>query len=192
MGDIIIYITGSESQMYHILLISFPMSIDTSPIELEDPLAWAKEPETYSEWIREIAPKYDLDVQKYLLGDVLSTITNDDTNCVGHKGAMFSPETVQLAKESLLIRLKWETSLEETPEDIRKQLRKFTSIAEETDWLNEESYFKIKEAWYKNVRGFVKHQIALNESYRDAINYEFDMAKIIHPEYKALLFGKQK
>jgi len=162
------------------------MSIDTSPLDLEDPLSWAKEVETYSDFVREIAPQYGIDVQKYMLGDVLSTITCDDANCLG------SSDAAVFGKESLLIRLRWETSLEETPENIREKLKKFIPIVDETNWSDEVDFLRTKEAWYKKVRGFVKHQIALNKSYRDAMNYEFEMENVLHPEYQKILFGNEK
>jgi len=168
------------------------MSIDISSLESEELLSWAKLAEAHTEEIREISLQEDINVPKYLLGDVLSTIVGDDEYCFGLKDASFNPNSVQSRKESLLTRLKWEIALMETPEEIRERLQKLLPIVEETDWENEESFFKIKEVWFRDIKDFVKYRIRRNKDYIDAMNYEFDIEITMHPEYKELFFEKLK
>ncbi len=166
------------------------MSIDTSPFDSEELLSWANLAESHSEEIRELSSREDIDIPKYLLGDVLSTIVGDDEFCFGLKDIPFDPNSVQLRKESLIIRLQWEIGLGETPEEVRERLQKFLPVAEETDWQNKESFLKVKEAWFRDIKDFVQYQIRRNKIYIDAMNYEFDMENTLHPEYKEIFFGK--
>lgn len=166
------------------------MSIDTSPFDSEELLSWANLAEAHSEEIRALSSREDIDIPKYLLGDVLSTIVGDDEYCFGLKDAPFDSDSVQLRKEALLTRLKWEIGLEETPEEIRERLERLLPVVEETNWQNEESFLKIKEVWFRDIKDFVRYQIERNESYIDAMNYEFKMEITQHPEYKEVFFGK--
>lgn len=166
------------------------MSIDTLPTESEELRSWAKLAEAHSEEAKEICEQYGIDLPVYLLGDVLSTIIGDDEWCFGLKDTPFDRDLSQVRKESLLVRLKWEIELSETPGEIRKRLEKFLPIVEGTSWEDEESFLMIKKIWFKNVKNFVQRQIDKNKTYRDAMKYEFKIENIVHPEYKGIILGK--
>jgi len=166
------------------------MNIDKSSFDSEEFFSWANLAESHSKEIRELSSRADIDIPKYLLGGVLSSIVGDDEICFGLKDIPFDPNSAQLRKESLIIRLKWEINLKETPEEIRERLQKFFPVTEETDWQNEENFLKVKEIWFRDIKDFVQYKIGRNKNYINAMNYEFDMENTLHPEYKEIFFGK--
>ena len=124
-----------------------------------------------------------------MLGDVLTTIIGDDSNCFGSPSFPFNPEMAGLGREHLIIRLRWEIDTPETPDKIRRRLKRFLSEAERTDWQNESSFRDIRAGWVKKVKNFVKREIALNKPYKEAIGYELQAGAILSPEYQKFLHG---
>ena len=165
------------------------MSKEIKRPNLKDPIAWATIAETYAEWVRLNAPKHGIDVPKYMLGDVLGSIIGDDSNCFGFRSAPYDREMAITGGQHLQIRLDWEISTPELPENIRQRLVQFRSEIDEADWDSQSGFSQVREAWSEKVKQFVQAQIDSNPELREAIDYELEMAWLLSKEWQEFLYG---
>lgn len=137
--------------------------------DLKDPFTWASICRTHEQWIRHVGPQLGIDVQKYVLGDVLANIIGDDANCftwtVG--GDFFDSQLAVGAKRNLLERLDWEASVPETPPQIKGRLRASHSAVSALDWANREEFSQARTQWYglkQSVEQDMRRQPKLKEA----------------------------
>ena len=114
-----------------------------------DPMAWAKFERISSEWIRYVAPQVGLDPQKLILAQVLECIVGDDRSAFSY---FFSPKKADLFKKRIFERMDWELSLPETPENIKKQIRKTMSKTENLDFTKNDQWKMAIKIWEKPNR----------------------------------------
>lgn len=160
--------------------------------DLDDPFSWARIARIHSDWLRQVAPSYGIDVPKLILGDVLGSIVGDDENCFGIKAAGFrSAEIANLGKRSLLERLDWEIEVPELPENIRGQLEKVKQQLIDLDWSDSAGFNRARDIWTKLAKNFTQRQLALHPDLRQAQKYDLQMAAILSVPWQEYLYGKQ-
>lgn len=165
------------------------MNIELSRFDFEHPHAWALASKFHSDWVRQVASKYEVNLPTYMLGSVLATIVGDDSNCFGIPCAPFKVDMAQMGKEHLAIRMKYEIDLPETPAEIRRKLEDLFPEVIQTNWQNEESFVEIRTKWWKEIKNFVEEEISEKEEYRKALTYSSEINKALHQEYEEFLYS---
>lgn len=165
------------------------------PTDIERPdihtqMAWATILRTHSTWVRKVAPQFGLDTKKIILGKVLTSIIGDDANAFGLINGEFNSNDADLKKAHLYERMDWETTTQETPQNIKDQINKFRNKIDVFDWSKENEFRQAYEIWLKKIRNFTQHQIALNKDLRDAINYSDKAGAVLAPYWRTFIYGK--
>lgn len=163
----------------------------------EDPMAWAMFSQIREQWMRYVAPQLGVDVEKLILGDVLSTIIGDDVNCFfwDFGGKVFLPESAARTQELLLFRLNWEIGVPELPDEVREKLEDVKAAFEGedlSDLKERATYERAKEHWYR-MKGEVEQMIDENPAYQEAISYRvFEWDVKFHTPYQEFLEEHRK
>lgn len=159
---------------------------------LENPDSWASLSVVHQKWLRQVAPQLGLDAKKAIVGDAVSSIIGDDTNCFPPEAAGFHPEWSETGKRHLEIRLNYEIDTPELPDTIRQRLRKVKKQITALDWKDEKQYGKAKDLWQRDAKHFTQRQVALNGEIREALRYFNDeVAKKISGPWQEFIYGKK-
>ncbi|MDD4382004.1 MAG: hypothetical protein PHE21_01520 [Candidatus Dojkabacteria bacterium] len=165
------------------------MSVELQKFDFKNPNAWALISKFRSDWVRQVASKYEIDVPRFMLGCLLGTIVGDDSNCFGLYCAPFDAKIAKIGKEYLIIRMGWEIDLPETPVEIRRKLEDLLPEVMERDWGKEEDFITIRNKWHTGIRNFVEEEISREKEYEEAIRYSCECNETLNEEYSELLFG---
>lgn len=140
--------------------------------DLKNPFTWALVARVYADWARHVGPQLGIDIEKYVLGDVLVRIIGDDANTftwtVG--GTFFEPDIASKEKRNLLERMDWEIGTPETPQDIRGRLESTLQIVSSLDWRNRDEFEQAQVEWYK-LKEWVDEQIKERPELKEAREY---------------------
>lgn len=137
--------------------------IDISPIK--ESSDWALTPPIYTQWLRFIAPRFKLDVNKLVLGYVLDRIW-DDANAFAWtfgRAEFFNPETASQYREQLIKRLDWEMSVPEVPAEVRAKIQEEKEAMSKLDWSKWEDFEAARAIW-TSIERFVMEQPELRET----------------------------
>lgn len=141
-------------------------------LDLKDPFTWASAARVHAEWTRQVGLQLGVDIEKYILGDVLVSIIGDDANCftwtVG--GDFFDSDIASKAKSHLLERMDWEIGTPETPQRIRKRLRSVYQAASSFNWEKIEEFEQAKIEWFQ-LKEWVEEQINESLELKEAKEY---------------------
>jgi len=164
---------------------------DIDRVPLDHPRAWAEYAQVHSKWLRAVALQFGLDVDKLILGDVLSTIIGDDANCFiwYESGAPFESEWAERARNNLLFRLGWEINTPELPDNIREKLREVKEAVELLDWTNEATFKEAMKIWY-SAKDWVVEEIDKKPKLREAIEYDSEESQVLSEAYEKFIYGK--
>lgn len=158
--------------------------------DLDDSFTWASIERVYAEWARHVGPQLDIDVEKFILGDVLVNITGDDEDIfiwtIG--GSIFDPEIAAEAKSHLIERLDWEINTPETPQAIREKLEATHEIISSLDWRKKSDFDEARENWF-SLKSWVVQQIEENPELKKAEDYAVAMASLLLEPWHEFLYG---
>jgi hypothetical protein len=147
--------------------------------DMNDPDIWASLEFPHQIWLRHKSQELGLDTYKIVLGNILTTIIGDDSNCFC-VFQTYESDLAVIGKKHLLIRLDWEKNTEELPMHIRSQIQTTITQINLLDWSIKSEYLKAKQLWIDHIYNFTKTEIANNPVYNEAINYYMDSSKILH------------
>jgi hypothetical protein len=116
-----------------------------------------------------------IDIPRFVLGSVLSSIIGDDINAFG----LFVSEDLPAlratrvkGKPQLLERIDWETETPELPEEIRERLMEIRPRIKQADWSDYGSYLDSYQVWCERVKRFTLARIEQTPEYREAVEYQ--------------------
>ena len=157
---------------------------DISRPDLKDPFTWASIARTKTKWIRHVGPQLRIDVEKYILGDVLAAIIGDDSNCIAFD---HNSELAPMAQKHLLERLDWEITTPETPEDIRERAKEVLEKVAALNWQNKEEYIEARTTW-REFEAWVIEQIEERPELKEAEEYRF--LAFTSKQWSIFLYGR--
>ena len=158
--------------------------------DISDPFVWASISRVREEWVRQIGPQLDIDVEKCILGGILSTIIGDDSNVFNwtFEGDFFDSSLAFMAQEHLLERMDWEIKTPETPENIREELKSVLKIVSPLDWKNLDEFNKAKAEWF-HFKEWVEGEMETHPKLKIATQYNLLQAEKLHPYWNEFLYG---
>lgn len=139
--------------------------------KLKGPSAWALAPRTHIKWIRQVGSRLDIDVEKYILGNILVSIISDDANTFAWTvGGFFDSNIASGAKRDLLERMDWEINTPETPEMIREGLKSVLQAISPLNWKKKKEFDQAKTKWYQ-LKEWTEKQIKEHPKLKEAKKY---------------------
>lgn len=143
--------------------------------------------------MRHVAPQLGLDTRRLIVGDVLSCIVGDDSNCFvwARDSRYFDPQLAISAKIDLLERLDWEAGLDEIPENIRTRLEVTKDTLAELDWSQWIQFKKARRIWYA-VMVHVKNVIAETPEFNESLAYNLAMSQQLSEYWSTFLLGESR
>ena len=159
----------------------------------KDPMTWAVAPQICEQWQRHVAPQLGIDVEKLMLGDVLSTIIGDDPELLIWVGKLsFDPERASLNRDQLMFRLDWELQVPELPDEVRENLeavKQDLEADEYADWTVQENFLRARAVW-QSFRTTTEAIVEEDPDYQAAVIYHDHMwEKRLREPYKVFLLG---
>lgn len=132
---------------------------------------WAEHPIIEAEFAKNNAAAIGLDGSRLVRGFVISTITGDDEQIFfWKKGARFSKKRGLQIAQQLNIRLDWEISTMELPEEIRDKLSEVKNQVLTLDMGTYPDLLKAHSIWYSAMK-FVKQHAQSSPQLKEDINY---------------------
>jgi len=140
--------------------------------DAKDPFTLALLPRLYTEWIRQVGPQLDIDIEKYILSEVLVNIIGDDETCFTWTtcGVSFDSDIASMAKRNLLERMDWEIGTPETPEMIRERLTSVYQVVSSLNWRKKEEFDQATTEW-RQLKKWVEKQIEESPELKEAEKY---------------------
>jgi hypothetical protein len=136
-----------------------------------DPLAWARAPRLRDEWIRRLAPDFNISTDKYIRGKLLGGITGDDEGSFGLKSIGFIPDFAHIYGPSILERLRYEIASPELPEIIRSRLVQVEEALRGIKLNTQAGYDAGRDLWTNQARNFTREQLLLHPEFQEDLNY---------------------
>ncbi len=163
---------------------------DIERLDMEDSFSWVLLTRVREEWVRQVGPQLDIDVEKCVLGEVLANIINDDSNVFDWTfyGDFFASDLAFEAQRYLLERMDWEIKTPETPQNIREELKKVLEIVSPLNWGNLNEFNKAQVEWCR-LKEWVEEEIKANPELQEAWEYSFDQAERLFPYWTEFLYG---
>ena len=161
-------------------------------LNLEDPFSWAVMPRVHIEWVRQVGPQLDIDVEKYVRGSVLADIIGDDANCFTWRdeGSSFDPDIAKEQKRYLIERMDAEITTPETPSIIKEWLELTRQKVLVLDWGCEDEFEHAKVEWYR-FKTIVKGLIQKDPDLKEAEEYyKFIQKNRLSPYWREFYTGK--
>lgn len=132
-----------------------------------------------------------IDVSKYVLGGVLSSIVGDDANAFGAfhwEENYFDSVYAAKSKVDLFERLDWEIVTPEAPDTIRQRLIEAKKRLVLLDWSKKEEFIQAKKIWYEEIRNWLEKELEENKVWKEAEIYCVDIAgPQLSPYWQAFL-----
>jgi hypothetical protein len=139
--------------------------------------------------MRAEGPKRGINVQKWVLGYAMDTISGDDGGCFGIYERAFNQEFAIHSKAAIYERMNWELSLPELPGEIRKKIVKVKRALNKIDWTKKEGLEKARGIWLDEVRDFTRQLINSRADYEEAVVYSGGTPRIkeVSPKVRKIL-----
>lgn len=151
-------------------------------------MLWAQRERRKAEFTKTNAERLNIEnPSKYVLGQIINIIINDDSNCFRMEqleNTPLYPQVLKVNRLAILERLDWESSSTEVPENIRGQLIQTKEFIKGQDWVDKETFYKASKRWH-DIQRLVRQQTGEDESLQVAVNYYRANLDLVSREYIA-------
>lgn len=132
--------------------------------------AWAEHPKQRSEELRKLAVEKRFDPKQVVLGYAFDVIAYDDGNIFSRFFPdRFISEIGNFAKDDYRVRVEWETSLDEVPEEIKNQLGEVRKQLEGYNWELPQDFRAAGEVWQEKVRKWMESYFSAHPEIKEAV-----------------------
>lgn len=154
-------------------------------IEVPDPeeaISWATISIVKTQWLRAVAPQLGLETKPLVVGDVIVSIVGDDYGAIGlgiENQIPSNPDVARVAKEMLLVRLRWELSVTELPTKLKDMIALTITHIERYDFRKPRQFKKAKQTWIV-FKEEVQKLVDKSDSLTAAFEYCIDNGELVN------------
>lgn len=150
-------------------------------------LEWAQRERKKADFVRSNAVRLNLDAARFVSGQIIEVILNDDSNCFDVKKFEKTPlytQALEAQRAAILERLDWESSCTEVPENVRNQLSQTRDSIKDHPWLDKETFEHASAGWYQ-MRQSVAREVDGNDDLQADQVYFRKNQPLVDREYTA-------